>query len=41
MEGEQAGQKVSVELDMTIDVSKHNNIRKIKIPQEVIDSAKY
>ncbi|MBP1903664.1 hypothetical protein J2Z32_000276 [Paenibacillus turicensis] len=40
MEGEQAGQKVLVELDMTINVSKHNNIKKIMIPQGVIDSAK-
>jgi hypothetical protein len=41
MDGEQAGKKVSMELDMTIDVFKHNNIKKINIPQKALNSAKY
>ncbi|MGM1046451.1 hypothetical protein SAMN05661091_5638 [Paenibacillus uliginis N3/975] len=39
MEMEQEGQKVSLEMEMTSGLSKHNEIDKIEVPQEALDSA--
>ncbi|UNK18823.1 hypothetical protein MNQ98_01880 [Paenibacillus sp. N3/727] len=39
MEMEQEGQKVSLEMEMTSGLSKHNEVDKIEVPQEALDSA--
>ncbi|MEQ7052778.1 DUF6612 family protein [Paenibacillus alvei] len=40
MEAEEQGQKVELKMVMTSTFSKHNEIGEIKVPQEVLDSAK-
>ena len=40
MEMEQEGQKVSLEMEMTSGLSKHNEIDKIEVPKEALDGAK-
>ncbi|WP_138224913.1 DUF6612 family protein [Paenibacillus algicola] len=40
MEMAEGDQKITLEMNMTSDYSKHNEIEKIEVPQEVLDSAK-
>lgn len=40
MDMEQNGQSISMKMEMTSTLSKHNEVGEIKVPQEVLDSAK-